>query len=68
MMKAVWKWRAIRETLAEVAAYHERARRGEWKEGVPAQSWQQFWNEVRGVYPTIESKVLRGETSMTEMK
>ena len=42
MMKAVWKRRAIQETLAEVAAYHERAIRGEWKEGVPAKSWQQF--------------------------
>ena len=68
MVKAIWKRRAIQETLAEVAAYHERAMRDEWKEGVPAQSWQQFWDEVRGVYPSIESKVVRGETSMTEVK
>ena len=68
MVKAVWKRRAIQETLAEVAAYHERATRGEWKECVPARSWQHFWDEVRAVYPTIESKVVRGETSMTEVK
>ena len=54
--KVFWKRRAIQETLAEVATYHERSSRDEWDEGVPSPSWLLFWDEVRQVYPTIKSK------------
>jgi flagellar biosynthesis chaperone FliJ len=54
--KALWKRRAIQETLAEVATYQERSSQGEWDEGVPSKSWQQFETQVRQIYPTIKSK------------
>ena len=57
--KALWKRRAIQETLAEVATYHERSSQGEWDEGVPSKSWQQFEAQVRQIYPTIKSRAGR---------
>ena len=58
IVKALWKQRAIQETLAEVATYHERAGK-DWDEGVPSKSWQEFGAQVRQVYPTIKSKAGR---------
>ena len=39
--------RAVQETLAEVAAYHDRARRGRWREGVPSKSWQDYARAIQ---------------------
>jgi len=50
-----WK-RAEEETLAEVAAYHEQAPRGPWKEGVPAKSWQDYALQLRKTYPKVKAQ------------
>ena len=68
LTKALWGQRAVQETLAEVGAYREQAARGSWEEGVPSPSWRRFSAQVRAVYPKIASKVVRPESSATEIK
>ena len=54
--KSVALHRAEQETLAEVAAYHDRAPRGRWSGSVPSKAWQDHSLEVQRVYPTIKDK------------
>jgi hypothetical protein len=49
-------WRSLQETVAEVGAYHDRAPRGPWKEGVPSKSWQAYADTLRTVYPVALDK------------
>ena len=48
--------RAEQETLAEVAAYHERAPRGRWAQGVPSKSWQAYGRTVQDAFETLAEK------------